>query len=99
MVARRRRLLILVLAALTVLPGTARALYAPHSGVDRAVEAMAPSADGRSVFVGGSFGQINGTTVDKLVKLDGTTGAPDPAFHVTLRSPVKDLAVSGSKVY
>ncbi|MCA1844908.1 MAG: PKD domain containing protein, partial [Actinobacteria bacterium] len=176
MVYPRRRLLALALASLALVPSTARALYAPQSGVvsanpadntpnvldgkvtaiaplgnrivvggtftqvqeagagkpvlarrglfafdpvsgavasdfvanldvdpapavDRAVEALAPSADGRAIFVGGSFGQLNGAAVDKLVKLDGRTGALDPAFHLTLRSPVKDVAVSGAKVY
>jgi hypothetical protein len=60
---------------------------------------MAPSPDGHSVFVAGSFGQLNGSAVDKLVKLDGTTGALDPAFHLTVRSAVKDVAVAGSKLY
>src|SRR5581483_4296226 len=69
------------------------------AGVDRSVQAMAPSPDGHSVFVGGSFGQLNGSAVNKLLKLDATTGALDPNFHVIVTSAVKDVAVSGSKVY
>ena len=57
--------------------------------VDRSVQALAPSPDGRSVFVGGSFSQLNGAAVAKLVKLDGTTGVLDPTFHVTVSSSVK----------
>ena len=71
----------------------------PRSAVDRAVEALAPSPDGRSVFVGGSFGRLNGAAVDKLVKLDGTTGAVDSRFDVSVHSNVKDLALSGSRLY
>ncbi|HYT39474.1 MAG TPA: PKD domain containing protein, partial [Acidimicrobiia bacterium] len=67
--------------------------------VDRSVQAVAPSPDGRSVFVGGSFGQLNGVAVDKLVKLDGVTGAVDPGFHVSVKSAVKDIALSGSELY
>jgi hypothetical protein len=67
--------------------------------VNKAVQALAPSPDGRSLFVGGSFGQLNGAAVDRIVKLDGNTGAADPAFHVTVKSSVKDLAVSGSRLY
>ena len=71
----------------------------PSPAVGRSVEALAPSADGRSVFVGGSFGQLNGAAVEKLVKLDATTGAIEPGFKVAVRSSVKDLAVSGSRLY
>src|SRR5439155_4690706 len=67
--------------------------------VDRSVQALAPSPDGRSVFVGGSFSQLNGAAVAKLVKLDGTTGVLDPTFHVTVSSSVKDIALSGSELY
>jgi hypothetical protein len=67
--------------------------------VDRSVQALAPSPDGRSVFVGGSFTLLNGVAVDKLVKLDGATGTLDPNFHVTAKSAVKDIALSGSLLY
>jgi hypothetical protein len=67
--------------------------------VDRSVQALAPSPDGRSVFVAGSFTQLNGATVDRVVELDATAGVPDPAFHITVGSPVKDIAVSGSRLY
>ena len=67
--------------------------------VDRSVQALAPSPDGRSVFVGGSFSQLNGAAVAKLVKLDGTTGVLDPTFHITVSSSVKDIALSGSELY
>jgi hypothetical protein len=71
----------------------------PSPSGDRAVEALAPSPDGRSVFVGGSFNQLNGAAVDSLVKLDAATGAVEPRFKVSVRSNVKDLAVSGSTLY
>jgi hypothetical protein len=176
MFSRRRRLVGLAVAVLALLPGTAVALYAPHSGVvsanpsdntpnvldgkvtailpvgnrmivggtftqvqeagagkpilsrrglfafdpatgavtpgfvanfdidpdpvvDRAVEALAASPDGQSVFVAGSFGQLNGLAVDKLVKLDATTGAVKAGFKVAVKSAVKDLAVAGTRLY
>jgi hypothetical protein len=71
----------------------------PDPVVDRAVEALAPSPDGKSVFVAGSFGQLNGVAVDKVVKLDATTGAVVSAFKTSVRSAVKDLAVSGTRLY
>ena len=66
---------------------------------DQAVEALAPSPDGRSVFVAGSFGQVNGAAVDKVVKLDAATAAIDPRFQISVRSAVKDIAVSGGELY
>ena len=160
---RRSLVLVLVLAVLALVPGPARALYAPHAGVvsanpadhtpnvldgkvtallplgnqmivggtftqvqeagvgkpilsrrglfafdratgvvfpgfvanfdidpdpvvDRAVEALAASPDGQSFFVAGSFGQLNGLPVDKLVKLDATTGALKAGFKVAVKS-------------
>jgi hypothetical protein len=71
----------------------------PDPVVDRAVEALAASPDGQSVFVAGTFGQLNGLAVDKLVKLDATTGALKAGFKVAVKSGVKDLAVSGNRLY
>ena len=71
----------------------------PDPAVDRAVEALAASPDGRSFFVAGTFGQLNGAAVDKVVKLDGATGAPSSGFRVNVRSAVKDLAVSAGRLY
>ena len=81
-----------------VIPGFVADLDVGPS-VDRAVEALAPSPDGKAIFVGGSFGQLNGVGVEKLVKLDATTGAADGRFKVSVGSNVKDLVLSGSKLY
>jgi hypothetical protein len=176
MVSPRRRILVLVLAVLALMPASASALYVPHAGVvsanpadntpnvldgkvtallplgnhmivggtftqvqeaaagkpvlnrrglfafdratgvvlpgfvadfdinpdpvaDRAVEALAASPDGQSVFVAGSFGQLNGLAVDKLVKLDATTGGLKAGFKVSVKSAVKDIVVSGNRLY
>src|SRR5438132_73464 len=50
----------------------------PDPNLDRAVEALAAAPDGRSLFVAGSFSQLNGLPADKLVKLDAAAGAVDP---------------------
>jgi hypothetical protein len=81
-------------------PGFAPSLdVSTDPAVSKSVQALAPAPDGHSVFVAGSFGQLNGSAVDKLLKLDGTTGALDPAFHVTVKSAVKDIALAGSELY
>jgi Ca2+-binding RTX toxin-like protein len=44
----------------------------------------AMATDGTSLWVGGEFTQVNGDTHRKLVKLDPTNGAVDPAFDAAL---------------
>ena len=84
----------------TVAPGFAANFDVdPDPVVDRAVEALAASPDGRSVFVAGSFGQLNGVAVDKVVKLDSITGAVVPGFKASVKAAVKDLAVGGTRLY
>ena len=60
-----------------------------------AVHPMAPEfngtvwalqATGSSVYVGGSFTQVNGVAHRGLVKLDAATGAVDPTFNPNIRS-------------
>ncbi|HLF41597.1 MAG TPA: hypothetical protein VI854_09020, partial [Acidimicrobiia bacterium] len=70
----------------------------PDPADDRAVETLVPSPDGPWIFVGGSFGLLNGTTARKVVKLHTATGGRDPGFNVAVHSPVKDLAVTGNRL-
>jgi hypothetical protein len=68
--------------------------------VDRAVEALAAGPDGASVFVGGTFGVVNGVAQSsKVVKLSALTGATDPNFNVSVHDGIKDIAVSGTRLF
>jgi hypothetical protein len=58
---------------------------------DGPVSAILPSQDGKSLFVGGEFKTVNGQTVNRLVKLNATTGAIRPDFHVSMTGKVTDL--------
>ena len=71
----------------------------PDPNLDRAVEALAPAPDGRSVFVAGNFGQLNGVAINKLVKLDATTATIDSRFGISVHAGVKDIALVGNKLY
>ncbi|HYH52015.1 MAG TPA: hypothetical protein VEG38_20915, partial [Acidimicrobiia bacterium] len=71
----------------------------PDPAADRSVEALAPSPDGRAVFVAGTFGHLSGSAVDRVVKLDLDSGAVDSRFQLSVRSAVKDLAVSAGTLY
>jgi hypothetical protein len=69
----------------------------PDPIADKAVEALAAAPDG-GIFVGGTANYLGGAT-DKLVKLNAATGALAAAFRVAVNSGVKDIAVSGSRLY
>lgn len=65
------------------------------SATSGAVQPMAPEfngtvwalqATGSSVYVGGSFTEVNGVAHRGLVKLDAATGALDPTFNPNIRS-------------
>ena len=64
----------------------------------KAVEALAPAPGGGAIFVGGSFGALNGVPQRKLTRLDAATGALDPSFDFSIRSAVKDLVVIGNRL-
>ena len=67
--------------------------------VDAAVEALAPSPDGKALFVAGKFTTVNGLDFPKLAKVDATTGAPVAGFRPRPSAEVKDIAVSGDRVF
>src|SRR4029077_17574706 len=72
--------------------------FAP--GLDGEVEALAPSPDGRSLFVGGQFHHLNGAAATGLAKLDVATGQAVPGFRATLGGTsawVFSLALSGGR--
>ncbi|UDY35504.1 PKD domain-containing protein [Dermatobacter hominis] len=60
---------------------------------------IAASADGTTIFVGGDFTQVNGTTTrNRLAAFDATTGALR-SFNPNVNANVNDLAVSGNTLY
>ncbi len=64
------------------------------------VRALASSADGSRLFVGGSFTSVNGEARNAIVSVDPATGATDSGFAVTANvSTVFDIEVDGSRVY
>jgi beta-propeller uncharacterized protein DUF5122 len=62
-----------------------------HATFNAAVWAMA--TDGRSLWVGGYFNNVNGVARTGVVKLDPYTGAVDPAFNAQLTGSVTDMAL------
>ncbi len=63
------------------------------------VWAIAASADGSRVFVGGDFTQVDGQTRNRVAAFDTATGALVSNWKPSVSYRVKALAVSGSTVY
>ena len=67
--------------------------------LDGKVESLAAAPDGLHVFAGGSFTRINGVTQKSLVKLRLGDAVRITAFKGRTNARVKDMAVSGGRLY
>jgi hypothetical protein len=67
--------------------------------LDAQVEAPAVAPDGLHVFAGGSFTKIDGVAQKSLVKLRLSDGARFTACKGKTNARVKDMAVSGGRLY
>jgi hypothetical protein len=67
--------------------------------LDGEVESLAVAPDGLHVFAGGSFTKINGVAQKSLVKLRLSDGARITAFKGRTNARVKDMAMSGGRLY
>ena len=69
------------------------------AGADGPVNALALTADGSHVYVGGSFANIGGQAYANLAELDAGTGGAVAAFNPNPDQPVYALALSATKLY
>jgi hypothetical protein len=72
--------------------------WTPHV-LDGKVESLAVAPDGLHVFAGGSFTKVDGVAQKSLVKLRLSDGARITAFKGRTNARVKDMAVSGGRLY
>lgn len=63
------------------------------------VEAVEASPDGTKLFIGGSFGTVNGLTHKAIARIDPATGAPIESFTANGNGKVQELAVTNTTVY
>jgi hypothetical protein len=63
------------------------------------VYAVAASADGSRIFVGGDFTTVNGQTRNRIAAFDTATGALVTNWKPSVSYRVKSIAVSGTTVY
>ncbi|MGH8973910.1 MAG: WD40 repeat domain-containing protein [Acidimicrobiia bacterium] len=67
---------------------------------DGSVRALAVSADGRRLYVGGDFNTIGGAAARNLAAVDTSTGALDTSFSPPLlNSGVRAIALAGNRLY
>jgi hypothetical protein len=67
--------------------------------MDNEVESLAVAPDGLDVFAGGRFTKVNGTAQKSLAKLRLSDGARITQFKGKTNARVKDMALSGGKLY
>ena len=78
-------------------PGSA---FNNRVSLNGAVRALVGSPDGRRLYVGGEFNQVNGQSRPRLVALDPVTGEIDPSFNPpTPNAYVSSLALNGNTLY
>ena len=63
------------------------------------VRALAVSADGSRLYIGGSFTTVNGSTRNRLASIQLPSGALDTSFTSNASATVTALAVRGSTLY
>jgi PKD repeat protein len=63
------------------------------------VHALAADPDGSSVLVAGAFKTANGSTVNRVTKLNTANGARVPGFRASASATVLDLVVHGGRAY
>ena len=63
------------------------------------VRALALSADGRKLYVGGDFTKIGGVSAPKIARIDLATGSVDRTFRSLVKGRVFSIALSGSRLF
>ena len=67
--------------------------------VDNEVRVLALSPDKTRLYVGGDFTKVDGTTRNRLVAFNTSTGKVDPTFAVNLNGPVYAISATSTAVY
>lgn len=60
---------------------------------------LLPAPDGQSIYVGGTFSEINGARNFVLARINAQTGAPITTFKPQLDARVRDLRLAGGRLY
>jgi chitodextrinase len=63
------------------------------------VETLLPSEDGQSVYVGGSFTTVNGTSRTRLARINLADGSLDATFRPNINGSVYDMKMSNGRIF
>ncbi|MCW3819183.1 hypothetical protein ONA91_32555 [Micromonospora sp. DR5-3] len=67
--------------------------------VNGTVKALAASADGRSLYIGGAFTTVNGVAAPRVARIDAATGARVAGFApAALNNQVNDMRLVGDRL-
>ncbi|MFG1676087.1 hypothetical protein [Micromonospora sp. NPDC049282] len=67
--------------------------------VNGTVKALAASADGRSIYLGGAFTTVNGVAAPRVARVDAVTGARVAGFApAALNNQVNDMRLVGARL-
>ena len=67
--------------------------------INSTVKALAAAADGRSLYIGGSFTSVNGVAAPRVARIDPATGARVAGFApATLNGQVNDMRLVGTRL-
>src|SRR3546814_14944934 len=71
----------------------------PYTTLFRSGEVRTLESDGQRLFVGGSFGRVNGVSRGRVAALELTSGSVLAGFRADAGGHVYDLEVAGSRLY
>ncbi|MEO6629724.1 MAG: hypothetical protein ABIP03_14285 [Aquihabitans sp.] len=84
-------------AAVSQANGAVDATFNPN--VNNTVQAIAATADGSRVFIGGGYTSVHGTATTRLTALDGTTGAvTSPTFDASGVALDLEVTADGTRI-
>ena len=85
------------LAAVNAASGSIDPLWNPNA--NNTVNALALSADGARLYVGGSFTTIDGTSRNRLAAVSATSGAVDASWDPNANNTVNAISANGTRIY
>jgi hypothetical protein len=85
------------LLAYDIVTGKLVTTFAPS--LNAQVLSVAASPDGRTIYAGGDFTSVNGTSHSRIVALNATTGAVVSSFAASANGEVRSIVPTASAVY
>ena len=85
------------LLAFDITTGALKSAFAPMS--NGVIYSIVGAADGKHLYVAGTFSKIGSVVKSRIAEIDGTTGAVVGSFKVSVNNTVKALARRGNTLF